>query len=98
MSGYIISRNAEQHLATIWDYIARDNVDAADQLIDELFSAFETLAINPALGHTRQDLTKFRVLFWPVGNYLVIYRTAKRCIEVVAVVHGNRDVPAFLRR
>jgi hypothetical protein len=38
------------------------------------------------------------VLFWPVHEYLVIYRVRRKCIEVVAIVHAARDVPALLDR
>lgn len=33
MSGYTLGRDAEQDLNELWDYIAADNVEAADRLI-----------------------------------------------------------------
>jgi plasmid stabilization system protein ParE len=51
-----------------------------------------------ALGHRREDLTEYTVLFWPVGAYLIIYRAERRPIEIVAVTQGSRDIPAFLNR
>ncbi len=98
MSGYVLGRDAEQDLNDTWDYIAEDSVDAADRLTASLFDAFEALARNPGMGHKREDLTNFPLLFWPVGNYLVIYRGEKSPIQIVAVVHGKRDIPTFLRR
>ena len=98
MNAYVLSRDAEQDLDDLWDYIADESVDAADRLLGQLFEAFEELAQFPSMGHTRKDLTSFPVLFWPVGNYLVIYRGTRSPIEIVALVHGKRDVPAFLRR
>jgi antitoxin ParD1/3/4/toxin ParE1/3/4 len=50
------------------------------------------------MGHKREDLTPFPVLFWPVGAYLVLYRVQSEWIEIVAVVQGARDIPAFLRQ
>jgi plasmid stabilization system protein ParE len=50
------------------------------------------------MGHQREDLTRYGVLFWPVGAYLIIYRADREPIEIVAVTQGSRDVPAFLRR
>ncbi len=98
MSGYVLGREAEQDLNETWDYIAEDSVDAANRLIARLFDAFEALARNPGMGHKREDLTNFPVLFWPVGDYLVIYRAEKNPMQIVAVVHGKRDIPTFLRR
>jgi antitoxin ParD1/3/4/toxin ParE1/3/4 len=98
MSGYVLGLDAGQDLNDLWDYVAKESVEAAERLIARLFKAFEVLARNPGMGHTRKDLTEFPVLFWPVDNYLVIYRAKKPRIEIVAVVHGKRDIPAFLRR
>lgn len=98
MSGYVLSREADRDLDELWDYIAEDSVDAAEHLIANLFDAFESLARNPGIGHTRKDLTRHAVLFWPVGNYLVIYRAERSPIQIVAVIHGARDIPMFLRR
>lgn len=84
----------------IWDYIAADSADAADKWIAKLFDAFETIARMPGIGHKREDLTQYAVLFWPVGAYLIIYRVEQqsRRVEIVAVTQGSRDIPAFLRR
>ena len=98
MSGYVLGGGAEQDLDEIWEYIAEDSVDAADRLLAKLFEAFEELARTPGIGHKREDLTQFPLLFWPVGNYLVIYRVERGPVEVVAIAHGKRDIPALLRR
>ena len=96
MSNYIFGSGVERDLDIIWEYIADDNLDAADRWIAKLFDAFEALARTPGIGHTREDLTSYNVLFWPVGSYLVIYRAERRPIEIVAVTQGSRDIPAFL--
>ena len=99
MSRYILGSEAAQDLEDIWDYIAGDSVAAADRLISKLFDAFQTLAKRPAIGHQRSDLTAYPVLFWPVGNYLIIYRAEhKRPIEIVAVAQGKRNIPALVAR
>ena len=98
MNGYVLSADADFDLDEIWEYIAADNLDAADRWIGKLFDAFEALGQTPGLGHQREDLTPFPVLFWPVGAYLIIYRAGRRPIEIVAVTQGSRDIPAFLGR
>ncbi len=98
MSDYVLSIDADADLNEIWEYIAADNLDAADRWIEKLFDAFETLAQSPGMGHARQELIHYPVLFWPVGNYLIIYRAQRRPIEIVAVVQGSRNVPVFLSR
>jgi plasmid stabilization system protein ParE len=96
MNQYVLSIAAERDLDEIWDYIAQDNIDAADRWINRLFDAFQSLAQTPGMGHKREDLTAFPILFWPVGAYLVLYRVQDELIEIVAVTQGARDVPGFL--
>jgi plasmid stabilization system protein ParE len=98
VTGYVLSVDADLDLNEIWEYIAADNVDAADRWIAKLFDTFEALARTPGMGHRRADLTEFPVLFWPVGSYLIIYRAEHRPVEIVAVTQGSRDIPTFIRR
>jgi plasmid stabilization system protein ParE len=96
MSRFVLSAGAELDLNEIWDFIAQDNSDAADRWIEKLFAAFETLAHAPGIGHKREDLTGLPVRFWPVGAYMVIYRTLPKRVEIAAVTQGARDIPSFL--
>ena len=82
----------------IWEYIAQDNVDAADRWIEKLFNAFEAIGNAPGIGHKREDLTGHPVLFFPVGAYLIIYRATRKPAEIVAITQGSRDIPSFQRR
>jgi len=99
MKDYILGIEASQDVSDIWDYIAKDNIDAADSIVEALFEAFDKLANMPRMGHRREDLVEDRpLLFWPVGDYLVIYRAGRLPIEIVAVTRSSRDIPSFLRR
>ena len=96
MSQFILSPLASGDLDEIWEYIAADNLDAAERWLAELEKAIHLLAERPNLGHTRKDLTAKKVLFWPVGRYLIVYRADRRPIEVIRVVSAYRDVPRLL--
>jgi toxin ParE1/3/4 len=98
MFPYVLSPEVLQDLQGIWDFIAADNVVAADKLEDEFFDAFEMLAKRPSMGHTRSDLTVRDVRFWPVGQYLIVYRSLPTPLQVVAVLHGARDVAEVIRK
>src|ERR1700678_4345271 len=98
MIAYILSKDADLDLDHIWEYIAQDNIDAADRWIEKLFDAFEAIARTPGIGHKREDLTGYPVLFFPVGAYLIIYRAVRPALEIVAVTQGARDIPSFLHR
>jgi antitoxin ParD1/3/4/toxin ParE1/3/4 len=97
MSGYVLTPEADEDLSGIWEYIAQDDIEAADRWDAKLRDAFKLLAGNPGLGHARKDLTDFPILFWPVGDYLILYRVRNKRLEVVAITQGARDIPSFLR-
>lgn len=102
MKRFLVAPEAVQDLQEIWQYIAEDNLLAADRMVERFYSTFLRLASSPGIGHSREDLAETRpLLFFPVGNYLIVYRSINRRkmpIEIVAVVQGNRDVPVFLHR
>ena len=96
MTRYLLSEDAVRDLDGIWAYIAANNVDAADRSIAKLFDAFDAVGDTPGIGHKREDLTAYPVLFWPVDAYLVIYRATSNPVEILAVTQGVRDIPVFL--
>lgn len=99
MSLYSLGDDAVLDLEDVWDYIDRDNIEAADRWIAKLFEAFEMVARAPGIGHKREDWTNYPVLISAVGEYLIIYRaTPGHPVEIVAVTQGSRDIPAFLRQ
>jgi plasmid stabilization system protein ParE len=98
MSNYVLSSKARQEIREIWDFIAQDDLDAADRWTMKLVEAFHLLARNPRIGHARKDLTNLPVLFWPVERYFIIYQPREDGIEIVAVTQGSREISSFLRR
>ena len=80
---------ADEDLIDLWVYIAQDNPDAADNLLDELENKFALLAGQPRLGAARSDIAP-GLRHFPVGNYLILYREIDPGIKVVRVVHGAR--------
>jgi plasmid stabilization system protein ParE len=74
MSRYALSARAKTDLQQIWNYIADDNIDAADKVRNEIRSALEKLARTPFIGHTRRDVKNPAYRFWLVYSYLIVYR------------------------
>ena len=50
MTSYVLGPDADLDLDAIWEYIASDNIDAADRWIAKLFDAFEALGQTPRMG------------------------------------------------
>lgn len=96
MSDFRLSPQAFRDIDEIWEFIAEDNLDAADNVRDEIFAACGKLADMPGMGHLREDLADEPLRFWRVYSYLIIYRPESRPLEIVRVLHGARDIFALL--
>lgn len=57
MSGYAFHPDAFADLNEIWEYIAEDNIDAADRVLADIHAVLRTLVASPHIGHGRPDLT-----------------------------------------
>lgn len=95
--GVQLTEDAESDLDEIWDYVADSNIDAADRIIAEVRSTCLKLATNPGIGHTREDLTELPVKFISVFSYLIVYDPETSPLQIVAVLHGARDVASLMR-
>ncbi len=50
----------------------------------------------PGAGHTRTDLSRAAVRFWPVWSFMVIYDPETSPVEILRVLHGARNLGALL--
>ena len=97
MSRFVLTVDAKADLKELRDFIAEDDVAAAERQLMQLRQAFRRLARFPRIGHRRDDIrTSEAVLFLPVGSYVVIYRPEPKPLTIVRVVHGRRDLAALL--
>ena len=88
---------ATEDLDGIWWFIAEDSRDAADRVELEIVETCRRLAKHPHMGTKRQDITSLPLRFWTVTkfpNYVIVYRPETAPLQVVAVLHGKRDLRA----
>jgi len=91
MTGYSFHPEASADLDEIWEFIAADNLDAADMVIEEILDAIAVLVPFPDQGHRRPDLTSRPLRFTNTRDYLVAYAPDEKPLWVVAVIHGRRS-------
>jgi antitoxin ParD1/3/4 len=90
---------ATEDLDAIWWFIAENNRDAADRVEIEIVATCRRLAKHPGIGSKRQDITALPVRFWTLpkfSNYVIVYRPDTAPLQVVAVLHGKRDLKKVL--
>ena len=96
MKRYVLTPSARRDVNDIWDYIASDNIEAADRVLDALESAMIKLAKSPGIGHWREELADKRHRFFLVYSYLIVYRHETKPLQIVRVLHAARDVQGIL--
>ena len=95
---YVLAPEAAVDLAQIWGYIRQKaDVEIADRVEAVIRQKIDLLAATPGSGHSRNDLTDEPVRFFPVYSYLIVYRPESKPLQVVAILHGSRDVEQILR-
>lgn len=95
-----VSRDAEEDLDQIWDYVAResDSIEIADRLIDSLTDRFYLLSIQPYLGRRRDEELRPGIRSFPVDDYVVLYRVDGGDVLILRVLHGRRNIEALFSR
>ena len=96
MSRCHFTLQASCDLDGIYDYIALDNPIAAASWVGLLKKKCRALARNPGIGRRREDLLPMLRSF-PVGSYVIFYRSSPTGIEVIRVLHGARDIQSEFR-
>jgi toxin ParE1/3/4 len=86
---------ANADLAAIALTIAEHSVSRAKQFVKRLRDRCSILAQHPEAGRLRPELGEgIRALF--ERPYLLLYRVDGEIVEIVAVIHAMRDLPAAL--
>ncbi len=99
MIRYVLARAAEQDLENINEFlIAEADTTVARRVLKAIERKLFLLAGAPGIGHVRRDLTKLPLKFSRVYSYLIVYDPAARPIEIVRIIHGNRNLGSILKR
>lgn len=93
MNRLVLSPLALSDLRETWQYIARDNPEAADRVLEALQNSMENLLTSPSLGRPRPELEE-HLRSLASGRYLIFYLFAEPEVRIVRVLHGARDLEA----
>ena len=95
-----VAPEAEAELDNIWYYVAKKSgsIEIADRLIDSISARFYLLAHHPQIGRRRDEDLRLGLRSFPVGEYVIIYRTEGEDALILHVFRGSRDIDALLRQ
>ena len=86
---------ASEDLRDIWRYVALDNPESADHLLDSILTKLNMLADNPMLGRARADLAPALRSF-TFRQYVLLYEPEPGGVLLIRVLHGARDIARAL--
>ena len=94
MSRILLRPQAHEDLVEIGIYIELDSPRLADEFVALIESKISVLAEHPQMGRVREEgrLAGLNLRSHPVGNYLIFYRAIPDGVEVVRILHGNRNL------
>jgi plasmid stabilization system protein ParE len=98
--GFVLHPEAYSDLEEILEYIAADNLDAADRVREEIYDVIRSLLNFPYRGHIRPDFTSRPLRFQSLRDYLIAYAPDEKPLAIIAVLHGRRNprvISAILR-
>ena len=97
MASYRFTESAQRDFDAILEYIALESsVDRAVEMFGRIRTELRKIGEMPGMGHFREELLDRRFKFWSVRPYVIVYRWEEDPIRVIAIIHGARDLDAFL--
>lgn len=103
VGNFVLAPEALDDLDLVWVYIAQDNPEAADRVIESTYKTCEILAAHPELGRLRRfpgnhppNIRSFVVTDFP--NYVIFYRAVPEGVEIVRVLHGTQNIEEFFSK
>jgi len=95
---YVLAPEAAHDLVQIWRYIKKNaSIEMADRVESVNREKIIYLEGRHGGGHWRKDLTDEPVKFLSIYSYLIVYRPETSPLQVVAILHGRRDVEELLK-
>jgi len=91
-----LTPEAKSDLVEILLDVAADSPDTSERLRSEIYEALKRLGQSPGTGHYHEELLDRRYRFWNFYSYVVCYVWERKPIEIIAIVHGARDLVVFL--
>jgi len=96
MRSYPLTPNARIDFIEAFNYIAQDSLRADLRWEAEILNAFDHVAEWPLTGRPRPEFKPEELRSWVVGSYVIIYDLVTNPVDIIAFLHGARDMERIL--
>lgn len=84
-------------LKDIHDFIAEDNPNAADKVVEEIYEKAQILSHFPKIGYFYRPEPEGDIRILLYGHYRIAYLIkSKSQIDILGVFHGALDIERYL--
>ena len=89
---------AEKWLREIYDYIAQDNVNAAQRVTAGIYKKAQILKDFPEIGYKYRSEPEGDIRILLYGHYRITYLIrSKELIDILGVFHGAMEIKRYLK-
>lgn len=67
------TKEAEDRLTEIYNYISKDNPDAASKVVNEIYKKVQVLKNFPEIGYKYEHTSGFHIRILLYGHYTIAY-------------------------
>lgn len=93
----IITEEAKNDITVIIDFISRDNVKVAFDMLNIIYKTFEMLKMYPEAGIKKINIRKTSVRIYSIRKkYSIVYRELDNRLEILRVLTRYQDILAVL--
>jgi toxin ParE1/3/4 len=97
MSNIIYTKQSEEDLEEIADFIAKDSVNRALSYLEKMQKSIELIAKNPHIGIAcREKKIDLDCRVWIFESYLVFYKVLENAILILRVLHSSVNYKKIL--
>lgn len=95
-NNYIVTKDTENDMLEIGDFIAMDNPSASSKLMDKFEECFERIASMPEIGYKKPEWTTKNIRFLTIKKYLIVYQINDENITILRVLNCFMDIANLL--
>ena len=95
MTNIVYTSSARLDLLEAWLFIAEDNLNAADQMLETINENISMLAQRPLLGRERPELHEGLRSWATQTPYILYYAPEPDGLTLIRVLHYARDIQSI---
>ncbi len=91
------TEEAVRWMQDIFDYIAEDNPEAAENVVQGIYQKAQVLRTFPEIGYKFRDEVEGEIRILLYGHYRIAYLVKREMVEILGVFHGAMKIENYIK-